>query len=49
MVLKDDRPLPWRVGNKIPHNIYDAKGTCIGHTHREEDARRIVEAVNGSQ
>jgi len=42
----ENSPLPWRVGNRVSHNIYDANDECVGHTHKEEDAELIVKAVN---
>lgn len=35
----------WRVGHKVPINVYDGdRPVC--QCHNEEDARAIVEAMN---
>lgn len=36
----------WRVGRKVPINIYDENDTPICQCHTVEDARLIVAAVN---
>ena len=43
-------PIRWRVGHKVPINIYegDDPGRPICQVHNEEDACRIVDAVNAT-
>ncbi len=43
-------PERWRVGRKVPINIYEGEnpGRPICQVHNEEDARRIVGAVNAT-
>jgi hypothetical protein len=45
MKLMDTTPKPWRVGHKVPVNVY-AGDRPICQCHTVEDARHIVEAVN---
>jgi hypothetical protein len=37
--------MPWRVGRKVPVNVYD-NDRPVCQCHNEEDAARIVLAVN---
>jgi len=39
--------MSWRVGTKIPLNVYDGD-RAVCQCHNEEDARKIVGAMNGS-
>lgn len=36
----------WRIGNKVPLNVYDGDGRPICQCHRGEEAELIVAAVN---
>ena len=38
--------MSWRVGKKVPINIYDGDRP-VSQCHTAKDARRIVAAVNG--
>ena len=40
--------MPWRVGTKVPLNVYDEHGHPVCQCHTVADARRIVAAVNAS-
>lgn len=38
-------PIRWRVGSRVPLNVYEGdRSVC--QCHNPEDARRIVDAVN---
>jgi hypothetical protein len=39
-------PRPWRMGNKVPQNIYDADDNPVTQTHAVTDAAVIVQCVN---
>lgn len=38
--------LPWRVGSKVPRNLYDGAGQDIGRMDSAELAAMVVAAVN---
>jgi len=38
--------MSWRVGRKVPLNVYDGDDRPVCQCHTVEDARLIVEAVN---
>lgn len=40
--------LPWRVGTKVPRNLYDADGRDIGRMDDAADAKMVVAAVNAT-
>lgn len=44
--MSKTHPTPWRIGSKVPRNIYDANDVGIIMLGDEETAKMIVEAVN---
>lgn len=38
----------WRVGHKIPINVYDETGRAVCQCHNETDAALIVAAMNAA-
>lgn len=42
----DEKDSDWRVGSKVPINVYGPGGRAVCQCHNEKDAKDIVYAMN---